>query len=97
MTCISKSVYIGKSDDIVSKCNNTRHSTIKMKTVDVKPNTYIKSSNEINNKYPKFQMSDIVRISKHKDIFAKHYIPNWSEKVFVIKNVQNTGPFDICY
>ena len=53
MTSISKNVYIDKLDDIVDKYNNTYHSTIKMKPVDVKPNTYIDSSKEINYQYPK--------------------------------------------
>ena len=47
MTSISKNVYIDKVDDIVNKDNNTYHSTIKMKLVDVKPSTYIESSKEI--------------------------------------------------
>ena len=34
-----------------------------------------------------------VRESKYKNIFAKDYIPNWSEEVFVIKNVQNVVPW----
>ena len=37
-------VYIYKLDDIVNKYNNTYHSTIKMKPVDVKSNTYFDSS-----------------------------------------------------
>ena len=41
MTAISKNVYINKLDDIVNKYNNTYHTTIKMKPVDVKGNTYI--------------------------------------------------------
>ena len=65
MTSVSKNVYIDKLDDIVNKYNNTYHSTIKMKPVDVKSNTYIDSSKEINNKDPKFKIGDIVRISKH--------------------------------
>ena len=40
-TSISKNVYIDKLDDLVNKYNNTYHSTIKMKPVDVKSNTYI--------------------------------------------------------
>ena len=47
MTSISKNVYIDKLDDIVNKYNNTYHSTIKIKPVDVKPNTYIDSSKDI--------------------------------------------------
>ena len=53
MTSISKNVYIDKLDDIVSKYNNTYHSTIKMNPVDAKSSTYIDSSKEINNKDPK--------------------------------------------
>ena len=44
MTSISKNVYINKLDDIVNRCINTYHSTIKMKPIDVKPSTYIESS-----------------------------------------------------
>ena len=40
MTSVSKNVYIGKLDDKVNKHNNTYHSTIKMKPVDVKSSTY---------------------------------------------------------
>ena len=36
MTSISKIVYINKLDNIVNKYNNTYHSTIKMRPVDVK-------------------------------------------------------------
>ena len=35
MTSISKNVYINKLDDIVNKYNNTYHSTIKLRPVDV--------------------------------------------------------------
>ena len=41
MTSISKNVYIDKLDDIVNDYNNTYHTTIKMKPIDVKDNTYI--------------------------------------------------------
>ena len=72
--------------------NNTHHNTIKMKPVDLKSNTYIKSSKEVNNKNPKFKIGDTVRISKY-NIFAKGYIPNWSGEVFVIKKVRNPVPW----
>ena len=86
MTSVSKSVYSDKLDDIVNKYNNTYHSTIKMKPVDVKLSTYVDSIKEINNKDHKFKIGDIVKISKYKTIFAKDYVPNWSKEVFVIKN-----------
>ena len=87
---ISKNVYTNKLDDIVNKYNNTYHSTIKMKPVDVKSNAYIDSSKEINNKDPKLNIDIFLRISKYKNNFAKGYTPNWSEEAFVIKKVKNT-------
>ena len=39
-----------------------------MKRADVKSNTYIDSSKEINNKKPKFKIGDTVRMSKYKNI-----------------------------
>ena len=60
-----------------------------MKPVDIKPSTYINSGKEINDKGPKFKVSDIIRISKYKNIFSKGNVPNWSEKVFITK-VKNT-------
>ena len=76
MTSISKNVYIDKLDDIVNEYNNTYHTTIKVKPIDVKDNTYINTSKEINNKDPKFKVGDRVRISKYKNIFAKGYTRN---------------------
>ena len=67
-----------------------------MKPVDVKDNVYIDSRKEVNDKGPKFQVGDHVIISKYKSIFAKGYTPNWSEKVFMIKEVKNRS-MDICY
>ena len=92
MTSISKNVYIDKLD-IVKKYNNTYHRSIKMKPVDVKDNTYIDFKKEINNKDPKFKVGDQVRISKYKNIFARGYMPNWSEEIFVIKKINNTVPW----
>ena len=85
MTSISKNLYIDKSDNIVNKYNNTYHSTIKMKPVDVKSNTYTNSSKEIHDKNPIFEIGDNVRISIYINAFAKVYIPNGSEQVFAIK------------
>ena len=92
MTSISKNMYIDKLDDIVNEYNNTYHTTIKMKPIDVKDNAYINTDKKINNKDPKFKVGDRVRISKYKNIFAKGYTLNWSEEVFVIKKVKNTVP-----
>ena len=93
MTSISKNVYIDKLDDIVRKYNNIYHTSIKMKPVDVKDNTYIDFKKEVNDKDLKFKIGDHVRISKYKNIFAKGYMLNWSEKIFIISKIKNTVPW----
>ena len=93
MTSLSKSVYIDKLDNIVNKYNNTYHRKIKMKPVDVKSSTDIDFDKENNEKDPKFKVGEDVEISKYKNIFAKDYVPNQSEKVFVIKKVKNIVPW----
>ena len=92
MASFSKSVYIDKLDDIVNKYNNKYHSTIKMKPVNVKSNTYIDSSKLINDKNLKFKIGYNARISKYTNAFAKRYTTNWSENVFVIKKFKDTIP-----
>ena len=54
MTSISKNMYINKLDDIINKYNNTFHSTIKMKLVDVKSRAYINFDKKNNKEGPKF-------------------------------------------
>ena len=83
-------MYLDQLDNIVNQYNNTYHRTIKMKSVDVKDNTYIDFKKVVNDKDPKFKIGDHVRISKYKNIFAKGYTPNWYEEVFVIKKVKDT-------
>ena len=86
-------MYIDKLDDILNKYNNTYHSTIKIKPVDVKSSTYINFNKENNKKDHKFKIDDNVRISKCKIIFTKGYTPNWYKEGFVIKKVKNTVPW----
>ena len=64
-----------------------------MKPIDVKDNTHINFEKKVHDKDPKFKVGDYVRISKYKNTFAKGYMPNWSEEVFVIKKVKNTAPW----
>ena len=44
MKAVSKNMYIHQLDDIVNECNNTYQRTIKMKSVEVKDNTYVKDN-----------------------------------------------------
>ena len=58
-------MHIDKLDEIVNKYNNTYHSTIKVKPVDVKSSTYTDFGIEDNEKYPKLKVVDPVRISNY--------------------------------
>ena len=55
--------------------------------------TYIDFSKEVKDNDPKFKVGDHVRISKYKIMFAKGYAPNWSEEVFLIKEIKDTAPW----
>ena len=49
-------MYINNLTGIINKCNNTCHSTIKIKPGDVKSSTYIDFDKEDNKKDPKFEV-----------------------------------------
>ena len=84
MTTISKNVCFDVLDDIVNKYNNAVYNTIKMKPIDITDDSYGEYNEDFNKKDPKFKVGDHVRISKYKNIFAKGYAPNWSEKVLLL-------------
>ena len=90
MTSISKIVYFDVLDDIVNKCNNTVHRTMKVKRINVVSDSYAEYNVNSNEKDPKFKVGDRVRISKYKNIFANGYSQNFSEKVFVVSKIKNT-------
>ena len=81
MTAVPKNNYYDILDNIVKKYNNTWHSTIKIKPKDVEDDNFDEYIEESNEKDPKFNVGDRVRISKYKNIFAKGYMPNWSEEI----------------
>ena len=93
MTAISKNVYYDVLDDIVKKYDNTWHSAIKMKPKDLKDDNFTEYVEKPNEKDPKFNVGDHVRISKYKNIFAKSYAPNWSEEIFIVDRVKNAVPW----
>ena len=92
MKAISKNVYFDVLDDIAKNYNNTVYRTIKMKSVDVKDNTYVDSKKEVNDKDPKLKVGNYVRVSKYKNIFAKGYTSTWSEEIFIISKIKNAVP-----
>ena len=64
-----------------------------MKPIDVTDDSFAEYNEESNKRNPKFKVGDHVRISKYKNIFAKGYVPNWSEEVFIVNKIKNTVPW----
>ena len=80
-------------DDILDKYNNTVHRSFKIKPIDVTSDSYAEYNKDSNEKDPKFNNGDHVRVSKYKNIFAKGYTQNWSEEVFVFSKIKDTVPW----
>lgn len=83
---------------LISKYNNRKHRTIKMKPNEVNItneqhllDTVYKKIENVKRK-PKFKIGDFVRLSKYKHIFEKGYTPNWTTEIFKIRTVQPTNP-----
>ena len=77
--------------DIIYAYNHSVHRIIKMRPVDVTSENVddvrktfyqpsIKSKSDI-------KIGDLVRISKVKSVFAKGYLPNWTEEIFTIASL----------
>ena len=92
MTATGKHVYYDVLD-VVNKYNNTKHSTIKMKPIDVGDNNKRVYIDEHNEKDSRFKVSDKVRISRYTNIFAKGYTPNWSKEIFIVNKINDIVPY----
>ena len=93
MTATGKNVYYDVLDDVVNKYNNTKHSPIKMKPIDVGDNNKRVYIDEHNEKVSRFKVGDRVRISKFKNIFAKGYTSNWSSEIFIVDKINDIVPY----
>ena len=93
MTATGKNVYYDVLDDVVDKYSNGKHSTIKMKPIDVEDNNKIVYIDEYNEKDSRLKVGDRVRISKFENIFAKGYTPNLSTEVFIVDKINDTVPY----
>lgn len=90
--------WIDLIQNLCSIYNNSHHSTIKMKPVDVNKSNERQLLREIfkidepNLIKPKFHVGQHVRISKYKHVFEKSYTPNWSTEIFRIARIMSTNP-----
>ena len=83
MITISKNVYFNVLNDIVHGYSIAYERTIKMKPIAVKNDSFAEYNEKSNEKDPKFKVDHLVRISNYKNIFAREYAPNWTEKIFI--------------
>lgn len=91
--------WLDTLQDIVSRYNDTKHSTTGFKPSRVTKRhekrilerafSHLKT---IDPRKPKFAIGDSVRISKHRELFKKGYTPSWSNEIFKIRKVQFTNP-----
>ena len=74
--------------------NNSIHRTIGMtpQQADRNPKSVVLKQRKINNSKIKFNVGDKVRISLHKGVFTKGYLPNWSTEIFKIVKINKTVP-----
>ena len=90
--------------DIVDKYNNTPHSSLKFltpiegseKRIEglIRHIFYLKTlkHKEKNNKKPKFQLNDKVRLYNYKNAFHKGYKENFTREIFTISKINDTFP-----
>ena len=82
--------YSNVLDDFIESYNNSYHRTIKMAPNDVekKIENKLKIATDDKNVHAiGFKTGDTVRISKHKNIFAKGYTPNWTSEYFIVDKI----------
>lgn len=94
--------YIDALQQFVSAYNNTMHRSIKLKPKDVNERnekkvweTLYEGKQSIARNKPvifRYQVGDLVRISKTRMTFEKSYLPGWSEEIFKIDSRQASRP-----
>lgn len=89
--------WINILPDLLSVYNNRKHRTINMRPNDVTKtheSRLLTTIYSVNGKrrISRFNVGDIVRVSKHKGVFSKGYHPNWSTELFKIRSVLPSLP-----
>ena len=91
--------WIDMLSDLVSKYNNNYHETIRMRPFDA---SKIENESEVwenlfrddgeTKKSTKFKIGDTVRISRIKGIFEHGFLPNWTEQIYKIHEINKSEP-----
>ena len=79
--------------DVVFSYNHSVHRTLGCKPADVTASNVDEIRERVFHKQPEsrkksnINVGDKVRISKVKSIFAKGYLPNWTEEIFTVESI----------
>ena len=101
-----KGNWLNHLDAALDKYNNRVHGTTKMTPFEMSfcaasratdtaasPNLIPKNdNNNHNNKLPKFQVGDFVRVPDKRNIYSKGYTTNWNRELFKIHSINKTNP-----
>ena len=94
--CIEgKASWLNHLDAALEKYNNRVHGTTKMTPFEMSTNRKLvpnknnynftaKLASHKNNKQPKFQVGDFVRVPDKRNIYSKGYTTNWNRGLFKI-------------
>lgn len=86
--------------ELVKSYNNSFHRTIGMKPVEVNISNeksillkmFADRKKNLRKVKNKFDIGDHVRISRHRSVFTKGYLPRWSNEIYTVWKVQPSVP-----
>ena len=65
------------------------NNTAKLATHKLVPKLIFSNNNE--NKLPKFQVGDFVRVPDKRNFYSKGYTTNWNRELFKVQKINNTN------
>ena len=89
-----KACWLNHLDAALEKYNNRVHGTTKMTPFEMVTNTnkIINLKINKNEKIPKFQVGDYVRVPDKRNLYSKGYTTNWNRELFKIHKINPTNP-----
>ena len=91
LTSTNQKRWVDVLQDAVHSYNHSRHRILKRKPAEVTQNEVAAIREERQESRPKgndnVRVGDTVRISKVKSVFEKGYLPNWTEEIFTVADV----------
>ena len=89
-----KACWLNHLDAAMEKYNNRVHGTTKMTPFEMVTitNKIINIKINKNEKIPKFQVGDYVRVPGKRNLYSKDYTTNWNRERFKIHKINPTNP-----